>query len=120
MEGKLPTAQEMRRVSQLGRGRVCLEELSLYKECVKRLQESTGHYEFTRVIHGVSTDEFQDVRIERGTDRETFRRVCAALEDAGYCISYVSGRDSGFTNHDTLRICWDEDVLAKLVEQGYR
>ena len=67
---KLPTAHEMRlkakKNQELQESR--LADLPLYKECMFRLAESTGRYSRERIICGVPTNEFQDVRIERGTD----------------------------------------------------
>ena len=83
---KLPTAHEMRlkakKNQQLQESR--LADLPLYKECMFRLTESTGRYSRERIICGVPTNEFQDVRIERGTDASAIQQVQDMLEESGY------------------------------------
>ena len=83
---KLPTAHEMRlkakKNQELQESR--LADLPLYKECMFRLAESTGRYSRERIICGVPTNEFQDVRIERGTDASAIQQVQEMLEESGY------------------------------------
>ena len=111
---KLPTAHEMRlkakKNQELQESR--LADLPLYKECMFRLAESTGRYSRERIICGVPTNEFQDVRIERGTDASAIQQVQDMLEESGYYSTWETGASSGFTNHDALRICWDARVIA--------
>lgn len=107
MSNKIPTAHEMRLRSQKNEvGTIPLEELLLYKECLRRLQENTGHCGVTRVVCGVYTDKYVDVCIEPGTGSPTIDRVSDALKEQGFHVSWETGKNSGFAGRDTLRICW--------------
>lgn len=113
MSNEIPTAHEMRLRSQENKGAtIPPEELLLYKECLRRLQESTGHCGVTRVVCGVYTDKYVDVCIEPGTDSSTIDRVSEAFRKRGFHVSWITGKNSGFFCRDTLRICWSALSLA--------
>lgn len=113
MSNKFPTAHEMRmRSNEVKVDAIPLEELPLYRESLRRLQESTGHCGVTRVVCGMNTDRYVDVCIEPGTSACTIDRVSEAFQKRGFHVSWTTGKNSGFFCRDTLRICWGALPLA--------
>ena len=113
MSNKFPTAHEMRmRSNEVKVDAIPLEELPLYRESLRRLQESTGHCGVTRTVCGIYTDRYADICIEPGTGSYAIDRVSDALRKQGFHVSWETGKKSGFVGRDTLRICWGALPLA--------
>ena len=80
MSNKFPTAHEMRmRSNEVKVDAIPLEELPLYRESLRRLQESTGHCGVTRTVCGIYTDRYADICIEPGTGSYAKARVPCLL-----------------------------------------